>query len=163
MKKVARYVQTFHCGDQEVGAVWDEGYKYELLECPACEKMELRSCGWSDMTDELEYKTLYPVSSRIPIGLPKNILREYEAALNIRNMSANSYGVLMGRILEMVCEDKSAKGDSLHHKLADLAARGDIPAKLVAVAINLKNFRNVGAHAGLGELTPKEVPILEDE
>jgi hypothetical protein len=62
----------------------------------------------------------------------------------------------------VVCEDRQAKGDSLHKKLQDLSTRGEIPTKLVDVARSLKDLRNVGAHASLGNLTADEVPILED-
>jgi hypothetical protein len=79
-----------------------------------------------------------------------------------KNISPNAYGVLLGRVLELVCEDRQAKGDSLHKKLQDLSTRGEIPTKLVDVARSLKDLRNVGAHASLGNLTADEVPILED-
>ena len=87
---------------------------------------------------------------------------DYEAAQRVKNISANAYGVLLGRVLELVCEDRQAKGDSLHKKLQDLSTRGEIPAKLVDVARSLKDLRNVGAHALLGNLTAGEVPMLED-
>jgi hypothetical protein len=62
----------------------------------------------------------------------------------------------------MVCEDRSAGGKDLHSKLQDLATKGEIPTKLVGVADSLRNLRNVGAHAVLGELSNAEVPILDD-
>jgi hypothetical protein len=133
------------------------------LKCPACGKIELRTYYYHEAFDEQapDYKTLYPVSSKLPLGLPATIQQEYEAALKVRSISANAYSVLMGRVLELVCEDRTAKGKDLFQKLTDLAAKGEIPNKLVAVADKLRTFRNVGAHAVLGELTEKEVPILE--
>jgi hypothetical protein len=44
----------------------------------------------------------------------------------------------------------------------DFADRREIPAKLVGVADGLRKLRNLGAHVELGELTPQEVPIVED-
>ncbi len=67
----------------------------------------------------------------------------------------------MGRVLELVCEDRQATGADLFQKLADLSKKTEIPAKLVAVADKLRIFRNFGAHASLGGLTENEVPILE--
>jgi hypothetical protein len=95
-------------------------------------------------------------------GLPVSLEREYAAALRVRSISANAYGVLMGRVLEMVCEDRNAKGNNSFRKLEDLAKKGEIPPKLVKVADSLRVFRNVGAHAVLGKLTTQEVPILEE-
>lgn len=46
-------------------------------------------------------------------------------------------------------------------KVKDLASKGDIPNNLVKVALGLKNFGNIGAHAGIGELSTKEIPIAE--
>ena len=51
--------------------------------------------------------------------------------------------------------------DIVDRQLHDLAGRGEIPDKLVNVALSLKNFGNIGAHAGSGELTPAEIPILD--
>jgi hypothetical protein len=169
MKKVAKFDDTKthfedNSDDPHSSFAWSEGDCYELLKCPACGKIELRSYYYHDMYDEqrpLNYKTLYPVSSKLPLGLPLTIQKEYEAALKVRSISANAYGVLMGRVLELVCEDRTAKGKDLFQRLADLATKGEIPSKLVAVADKLRTLRNVGAHAVLGELTEKEVPILE--
>ncbi len=161
MRKVAEFNDTSTRYQEDFS--WDEGDCYELLRCPACGKLELRSYYYHEAFDDHNptYKTLYPVFTKGPLGLPEEIQKEYEAALRIRNMSANSYGVLMGRVLEIVCEDRGAQGKDLYEKLTDLAKRNEIPDKLVAVAHKLRTFRNVGAHAVLGELTDKEVPIVE--
>lgn len=70
--------------------------------------------------------------------------------------------VLIGRVMDMVCRDRGANGHFLGNKLADLATKGEVPQKLVEVAEKLTKLRNVGAHAELGELTTREVPIVED-
>ena len=80
----------------------------------------------------------------------------------MRSIDPNAYAVLIGRVLELVCSDRKAKGNSLNNKLQDLADRQEIPEKLVGVADGLRNFRNVGAHPSLGELTESEIPILDD-
>jgi len=79
----------------------------------------------------------------------------------VRNIDANAYGVLLGRILELVCQDPNAIGKYLANKLGDLASKGEIPDRLVGVANGLKDLRNVGAHPTLGELTAVELPILD--
>lgn len=141
---------------------WSDGNVYEVLLCPACKCVELRRHYYHDGLEDPDYKTLYPVSTQIPLGLPKRIQQEYEAALKVRSISANAYGVLMGRVLELVCEDRKAKGNSLYGKLTDLAKSHEIPDKLLPVADKLRIFRNVGAHSALGELTAAETPILDN-
>lgn len=98
----------------------------------------------------------------LPRGLPARVQQSYEAALKVRRIDANAFGVLLGRVLEIVCEDRAAARSDLYAKLQDLAEKKEIPEKLVDVAHSLRKLRNVGAHAALGELTPAEVPILED-
>ncbi len=142
----------------------EEGYKYELLLCLACKEVTLRKYFEADYADpeEVTIETLYPSAKSRLSGLPYRIQNAYQISLKVRVIDANAYAVLLGRILEMVCEDRKATGKNLFSKLQDLAAKGEIPAKLVGVADNLRHLRNVGAHASLGELTKDEIPILDD-
>lgn len=144
---------------------WECGTIYELMACPACEAISLRSYYWHDSAmdpTDIEFKTLYPGRQDGPLGLPDIIKRAHDAGQKVRNIDANAYGVLLGRLLELVCADRKAEGDTLNQRLEDLAKKGEIPSKLVGVAKGLKNLRNVGAHATLGELTPAELPILDN-
>lgn len=156
-------VGTTH--DEDFGP-YSEGDVYQLLLCPACRKLTLRRHYYHEPSHDprygLEYEVLYPVGKKSPLGLPPAIQRSYEAAQRVKRIDANSFAVLVGRLLEMICLDRSAVGDTLYKQLADLATKGEIPSKLVAVADVLRGFRNVGAHAALGELTENEVPIVED-
>lgn len=49
---------------------------------------------------------------------------------------------------------------TLASMLKELADKNEIPQKLVKIASGLKDFGNIGAHAGSGELTQKEIPIV---
>lgn len=145
-------------------APWDEGPVFELLKCPACGKINLATYYWHDAMDasDADYQIVYPVARCLPEGLPAQVQSAYSAALSVRSVDANAFGVLLGRVLEIVCVDRRAEGRSLADQLRDLAGKGEIPEKLVEVARGLRQFRNVGAHAGLGTLTEVEVPILDD-
>ena len=46
-------------------------------------------------------------------------------------------------------------------RLKTLSERGEIPDKLVEMAVKLQEMRHVGAHAWVGELTAEEIPILD--
>ena len=145
------------------GAPYEAGDMFELLKCPTCENPQLRKYFWDDMMDgsEVTFTTLYPSTTPELRGLPPSIAKAYESALRVKAVDANAFGVLLRRMLELVCIDRGANGRTLHEQLQDLATRGEIPKKLVHVAVNLKNFGNIGAHAGSGELTPAEIPILD--
>lgn len=163
---VHEYSQAETTHDRHSGMSWDEGWVYQLLHCPACQQVMLRRYYWHegmyDPEEGVEFETLFPADNRKPLGLPEHISRALEAAHKVKNIDANSFAVLLGRVLEMVCEDRDAEGDTLHKQLADLAKKNEIPEKLVGVADGLRHLRNVGAHASIGELTENEIPILDD-
>jgi len=165
MEIVALYSQVadYEAPDPRSHVHWQAGDIYELLLCPACNQVLLRSTYYHDGYDPevMEYKILYPTDATAPEGLPQSIARAYEAARKVRSIDANAYAVLLGRVLELVCEDRQATGSNFYRKLEDLAAKGEIPEKLVSVGHGLRNFRNVGAHAALGDLTSAEAPILD--
>jgi hypothetical protein len=142
----------------------EEGYTYKLLLCRACKEVTLwKSFDADDMPEHLfSIETLYP-----PVGLetsefPYSVQKAYEAALKARAIDANAYAILLGRLLETICEDREATGGNLVDKLKFLANKGEIPDKLVDVAHNLRKLRNVGTHEISRGLTQSEIPILDD-
>lgn len=156
--------QLKESGDPRNGPAWEEGYIYDLLICPACQEVTLRRYYWHELMepDEAKVEFIFPSSPHdLPLGLPLGLRQEYEAALKVRAISPNAYGVLLGRLLELICEERKAKGGGLSARLKKLADRGEIPERLVKVAESLQQLRHVGAHATLGELTPDEIPILD--
>jgi Domain of unknown function (DUF4145) len=162
MEIVGSHSQVEHHEQHDVG--WEEGYFYQLAQCPACAGITLRRYYYNDGydMDEVEWTLLYPTIRALPQGLPGPIQKAWGAASRVKNIDANAFAVLLRRVLELVCADRGATGETLNDSLADLAAKGEIPEKLVAVARGLRRLSNVGAHALLGELTPAETPIVED-
>lgn len=149
--------------DTEIGPFGEWGTIFIVLECPACKKNIVVSYGWHDgmeSEDEITYEILFPKDKNIPIGLPANILKAFIAAEKIKTIDVNAYVILLRRLLELVCKDRNAVGSTLALMLKDLANRNEIPDKLVNVAKGLKDFGNIGAHAGIGELSEKEIPIV---
>lgn len=143
--------------------IGESGCTYCVLECPACMKINIVCYDWHDSMeseDEYEYEILYPLNQKFPLGLPDKISNAYKAAEKVKTIDVNAYAILMRRMLELVCIDRSAKEGTLAFMLKDLADKNEIPQKLVNVAKGLKDFGNIGAHAGSGELSEKEIPIL---
>lgn len=143
--------------------VGESGRTYSVLECPACGKVNIVYYDWYDCMeseDEVKLRVLYPVDQSYPLGLPDEILKAYKAAEKVKSIDVNAYAILMRRMLELVCVDKNAKKGTLAEMLKDMATKNEIPQKLVDVAKGLKNFGNIGAHAASGELSEKEIPIL---
>lgn len=142
---------------------WESGYIYNILVCPACDKVSFRRYGWDDQMDpaDVTFEVIYP-QVRDLRGLPPKVDAAYKAAVRVRTVDANAYGVLIGRVLDLICEDRAATGRSLDSRLKSLAVRGEIPTKLVNVATGLRRLRNIGAHADLGELTEEDLPVVEN-
>ncbi len=138
------------------------GMHYELLLCVSCEDVTLRST-YSDSVCPGGYpwEYVYPKVDIELAGIPHDVACAYEAARRVRRVDANAYGVLLGRVLEMVCADRGATGDTLHKQIQNLQSKGEIPERVVSVATALKSLRNVGAHYSAGELDNRHLPILD--
>jgi len=141
----------------------EHGMIYELLACPKCDQVTIRCGHWHDgmEPDDWYGEIIYPAERPAIQGLPENVAREFWAAERVATISANAYAVLLGRVLDVVCDDRKASGKTLHERLTDLAERQEIPKNLADMAHKLRQLRNVGAHADLGGLTDEEVPVLE--
>lgn len=149
--------------DDKYGPPPEQGIVFSVLKCPACSKINIVSYFWSEhmeSEDDISYEIIFPPEKSVPIGIPEKILKAYKAAEKIKTIDVNAYVILQRRLLELVCIDREAKGDTLANMLKDLSGRGEIPEKLVKVAKGLKDFGNIGAHAGIGELSEEEVPIV---
>ena len=157
VKKIAEY---FH-----EGISWNEGFILEITACPACDQRMLRKLQIHDGREPdrgvVAVEVLYPVSPEIPLGLPDSIEKGFRSALRIQAVDPNAYGVLLGRVVDLVCSDRKAEGSTMFERLEDLADRGEIPEKLSDVAQKLRKMRNIGANADLGELTEDDVPVLD--
>ncbi|MBI2166503.1 MAG: DUF4145 domain-containing protein [Chloroflexi bacterium] len=163
MEIVGTHSQVEQHIDNKQNVSWEAGFVYQMAQCPACADITLRRYYYHDAyPDDFEWSVLYPTARALPQGLPETIQKAWCAAARVKNIDANAFGVLVRRMLELVCADRGATGGTLNDKLADLATKREIPEKLVAVARGLRRLSNVGAHAELGDLTPAEAPILED-
>jgi hypothetical protein len=170
MKIVGEFSQvetrTFYFGDDKNTYWGDEldvesGPFWELVLCPACHNISLRRTYFQD-GETLEEEIVYPTNNKPIEGLPSKVNIEYKKALKVQNIDSNAFAVLLGRVLDKVCLDKGATGKSLADRLKSLASKNIIPKQLADMALQLKDLRNVGAHADLGNLTPAEVPILHE-
>lgn len=160
MEILGNVVNQDEIGDDDHG-YYISGTTYSILNCPACSKVNIVSYDWyEEMEEEVSYDFLYPHNPSYPLGLPDKILSAYKAAEKVKSIDVNAYAILMRRLLELVCFDKKAKSGTLASMLKELADKNEIPQKLVKVASGLKDFGNIGAHAGSGELTEKEIPIV---
>jgi hypothetical protein len=143
---------------------WESTTTYEVLLCNVCKEVTFRTVDWYDgmeSEEDLLHDILYPGKKSSVRGVPAEINAEYDAASKVASVSPNAHAVILGRVLDLVCEDRGAQGKVLHERLNDLAARQEIPAHLASMAHKLRKLRNVGAHANLGTLSSREIPVLD--
>lgn len=179
-ERLTRTVKCGHCGNsspmrvmatykssrsytEESPIEFAFGRDYELAVCPACAGIILLQVDWHEAFEPWEWslKILFPSVDKPIGGLPVEVDKDYQAAMNVRNVDSNAFAVLLGRVIDRVCIDRQANGNTMYDRLNLLAQKGEIPAHLADMAQQLRQLRNIGAHADLGELTQEEVPILD--
>ncbi|MCA8998128.1 MAG: DUF4145 domain-containing protein [Planctomycetaceae bacterium] len=167
MKVLLQHSQLHFEFDERRNVITDpvDGFVYEFLECDSCERHIIQRFHWTEMwpmvSDDIEYEVVSPAENSMPRGLPQHLHSAWEAAERVKSIDANAYGVLGGRLLDLVCTDQKATGETLFKRLNNLGDSGQIPKGLVDVAHGLRKLRNVAAHADLGDLTSQEVPLLD--
>jgi len=164
MEIVAIFSKVEEQHDEGSNISWEEGPAWEILLCPACLDVSLQKTYYHEGFDPSDWKweIIYPKEIKEIVGLPQEVEVAYEAALKVRNIDPNAYAVLLGRVLDKVCIDRKAEGKSLSDRLKNLAEKGEMPTRLAEMAHQLRQLRNIGAHADLGNLTASEIPILSD-
>ena len=148
--------------DETIGD-YGVGFVFTMIQCPACNNITLLREDWHTGKDDAQPQhvdVVYPSQRTLTNGLPPQIQTAFEDAERVKTVDPNAYGVLVRRGLELVCRHRGAKGRTLHDQLKDLGAKNEIPERLVKIAVGLKTLGNIGAHAGLGDLSPREVPLM---
>jgi len=164
MRVIGKVIDTHHPEDEDDrGQSYESSTTYEVLSCTNCKDVTIRAGHWHELMDPTDYytETLYPPKPTSFLGLPRDIRINYEKAQKVARVDSNAYAVLLGRVLDCVCMDRGAVGNTLNECLTDLANKGEIPKTLGDLAHQLRQLRNVGAHATLGTLSAREIPILE--
>lgn len=160
--------------DSEDAPMGDTSWRtWQLARCPTCSNVSVLFASGTDHVVEgildqgenpeaLLTDVIHPPPPRRPKGMPTPVAKALDAAERIRMLDRNGYAALVGRVIEKLCTDRQARGDSLFKKIEDLATREDIPSGLVEVAHGLRKLRNVGTHPDLGDLSDGEVDLLSD-
>lgn len=167
MQIISEHTEDLGYGDEddEGNPYWvNEGqHVYRLLRCEGCEKLVLaRGYRYHD-DDQMRkpFTALYPPPAEIPATIPDKVKSVLDEAKRVRNVSANSFGVLAGRAIERICADKGCTERTLEKSIEELAKRNEIPERLSKLAHQLRAIRNFGAHGGEADLTEAEVPVAE--
>jgi hypothetical protein len=118
--------------------------------------------GWSDPTDHMDWRRIYPTIREIE-DLPPRVGQRYRAMLELQ-YEPDAFAVRAGRTLEAVCNDQDVVEGELGPRLDQLAGkkRQTIPRGLADQAHLVRRFRNIGGHDDNVEVEPEDVPMIRD-
>lgn len=139
---------------------------YAICRCPGCHQVVLatRDLSRDDMsgTTEDDATVIWPRSNRMPVGLPPEVRSAYRDAMKVRRTNANAFAVMLGRVIDKLCLHEQIVDGSLHQRIEALAKKHNLPTQIVQLSHQLRQLRNIGAHADLGELKRSELTVLEN-
>ena len=150
-----------------------EEFEYYVLECGTCSNLSVAG-GFRheySRSDPEDYPVLYPdepdllppthtLSGNRPI-VPDPVMKVYRTAWPLRITAPNAFANQIRRALEYVCQDKGAKGSSLHDQLENLAGTTQLPGALADVAHLMRKVGNVGSHADEEEVSHWDAELLD--
>ena len=93
-------------------------------------------------------------------GVPDEIASAFESALKIKNIDYNICLISLRRTLEMICNNKNAKGKTLYKKIINLIDMKIFPKELKEAYFVIKDFGNEGAHGNGIKLYQYEIDEL---
>ena len=144
---------------------YGEDEEYTFAECPNCSepalffRHELKLQRDILEISEPVFHVLWPVSERvINYSLPKTIAQSYEEACQAEfNNLPNSAAIMIGRVLESICQDFSFKARTLAGSLQKMKDEGILSEELFTWGNELRLIRNKAAHVADTELELSEV------
>jgi hypothetical protein len=156
----AEQTEQFHDG---IGSyAWAQ--IWSLSRCPQCGGPTLVSYGWSDEWSDPEntdVTRLYP-SPQDDSSIPLRVRQQLTTTRRVKSIDPGFFALGVRRMLEAVCLEEAAEGDSLVEQLQVLADKDRLPQTLVEAATELRKFGNLGAHVSEVEVRPEDLPLLDD-
>lgn len=119
------------------------------------------SDAFNEPDDDLPTNVLYP-TARDDSTIPARVRKYLFSARKVKGVEPGFLALGMRRVLEAVCDEEGASGETLVKQLQDLAHRGRIPAGFDDMATQLRHLGNLGAHVADVEVEPSDVPVIED-
>jgi hypothetical protein len=169
--------QCFHCGNEGLmevvgdhiqhfgGEVTDssgvviemdlqEHFEWILLACPVCHKVSLlqkysNECEFNPNTGNyIEYNDLlYPECNVDYLGVPKEVKTAFEAALKVKNVDTAVCLLSLRRVLEAICKEQGAVGNTLEIMIKDIIEKGKLPSAMNDACWIIRQLGNSAAHA----------------
>lgn len=140
------------------GFLIDEECWY-VFQCPVCKKPVLISkyCFYVSCPEEIEIKTEYPKIAVSADGVPKEIFTAFEAAVKTKGIDYQICLSALRRVLEMICKEQKAQGDTLEKKIEDLVGKQSFSTALKDACWVIRQLGNMAVHADELEIYNNEI------
>ena len=167
-----RYITfCYHCGNKGVldhisTATWkDEEFEYDndgniiyydliehidwqFLQCPVCNHPTLIEEYTLDIAHEdVKITTVFPKAPINKKGVPQGIANAFDSAVKTKGIDSDICLLSLRRVLEMICNDKSAEGKTLENKIDYLVQEKILPDMLNDACWIIRQLGNGAAHA----------------
>jgi hypothetical protein len=133
-----------------------------IQRCKACAEPTLSTYryidGWSDPSDYIELKRLFPPKRDVS-DLPPRVRARYTAMLELLH-APDVFAVRAGKLLEAVCSDNGIATGNLGPRLDELVKGGTVPKPLADQAHLVRKYRNVGGHDDDADVEAGDVPLI---
>lgn len=186
-EKKQMIAQCYHCGNKglmnvvhiekvkfggiyendygEIEHEFEERFLWKILSCPVCQFVSIHQTYSNDAMvsqcgNYYDEEIIYPNIKMKMSNVPKDIEAAFESALKIKNIDSAICLISLRRTLELICNDKGAKGKNLYDKIKYLIQEKIFPKELKEAYYIIKDFGNDGAHGGLVSLSNLEVDEL---
>lgn len=138
--------------EDNYGYVFDsellEHMDYYVFECPVCYRPVIVSEYRLDINDEVpKFEIEYPSINVSSEGVPNKIYSAFESAIKTKGIDYSICLLSLRRVLEMICNDKGAQGNTLENKIKNLVDSKLLPEMIGDACWIIRQLGNEAAHA----------------
>ena len=145
---------TFEDENGNLDSDFEEIFFWYTLSCPVCKVVTLmqkytNEGYYNSSTETVLYdkEIIYPENKLNLKNVPKNIASSFEAALKIKNINSDLTLLSLRKTLELICNDKIAKGKDLNSKIKSLIDDKVFPVEFEDAYWIIRHLGNKAAHA----------------
>jgi len=153
------------CGEIENDLM--EDFIWQVLSCPVCcfvTLIQKYTCEGNYNpyinTQIYDIEILYPENKINLNNVPKNIASSFESALKIQNINSDLTLISLRKTLELICNDKNAKGRDLKSKINYLIKDNIFPEEFNDAYWIVRHLGNKAAHTDETGIHTRDVKAI---
>ena len=173
--KTAHTLIKFHSVNEPVGRsplegemVYSDDYFF-LFECKTCKGISLKNV----FSEELDYgpdynipfetiNYLYPTARSLDEFIPKGLALTLNEANKVKFISPIAYAVLVRKVLDELCRERSIKERNLKENLKTLVHTEKLPDIFAKATDKLRLLGNIGAHESEIKINRDDSRLMEE-